>query len=112
MIGSMRTCAVLLLVLLAACSGGSSPDTPKAVADELGCSDSFHATTTDELGVDAVGECDFSGETVRLLTFATNDARDGFVQIASGFGGRYVTGDKFAVEVQSAKAETAVKDKL
>jgi hypothetical protein len=108
----MRTCAVVLLVLLTACSGGSSPDTPRALADELGCADSFRSSTTDELGVDAVGEWRVSGETVRLVTVATVDARDGFVAVARGFGGRYVTGPAYAVEVQTATAEAAVTDAL
>ena len=112
MIGPMRTCAAVLLVLLAACSGGSDPDSPKAIADELGCADTFQPSSTEELGVEAVGECQMSGETIRLLTFATDDARDGFVKVAEGFGGRYVTGPAYAVEVQTAQAEAAVKDAL
>jgi hypothetical protein len=99
--------------LLTACGGGGAAiDSPKALADELGCADSFHATTTEELGVEAVGECEFSGQTVRLLLFANNDARDTFADVAAGFGGRYVKGDGYLVEVKGAAAEAAVKDKL
>lgn len=108
----MRTCAVVLLALLAACSGGTAPDTPESLADELGCSDSFQNSSADELGVESAGECRVSGETVRLLMFASDQARDQFVAVAQGFGGRYVTGPAYAVEVQSAKAEADVRAAL
>jgi hypothetical protein len=112
MIRTMRISAVVVVFLLAACSGGESLDSPEAVAGKLGCADTFSDTSTDELGVEAVGECRVSGETVRILMFASDDARDGFVEVAQGFGSRYVTGDGFAVEVNSAPAEQAVKDAL
>lgn len=66
---------------------------PQAMADELGC-DTFTATTTEELGVREIGTCNLDGKEVRLLTFASNDARDTYVKIASEFGGRYVVKDR------------------
>lgn len=108
----MRTCGIAALLLLAACSSGGSVDSPKALAEKIGCADSYSSGTTEEVGVEAVGQCRVDGKKVRLLTFANNDARDGFVQVAQGFGSRYVTGDKFAVECNDAATEAAVKKSL
>ncbi len=109
----IRTTAATLLALLAlsACSGGdlSTPDSPKALADTLGCSSTYAADTTEEIGVEDVGTCQVDGHAVRLLTFANDDARDGFVEIAKGYGSRYVTGPGYAVEADGAAAEKAVR---
>lgn len=109
----IRTTAATLLALLAlsACSGGdSAPDSPKALADTLGCSSTYAADSTEEIGVEAVGTCEVDGYDVRLLTFANDEARDNFVQVAEGFGGRYVTGPGYAVEAEGAAAEKAVRE--
>lgn len=108
-----RTGIALALLLLAGCSGdGDKPATPKELAGEIGCASTYSATSTDELGVEAVGTCTVSGSEVRLLTFASDEARDTFVEVAKSFGGRYVTGPGYAIEAQSADVETAVQAKL
>lgn len=102
-----------LLVALAACGGGGSdgPVTPASLASDLGCS-GFTATTTEELGVREVGTCSLDGSSVRVLTFATNDARDTFVTVAQQFGGIYVVVDQGAYGVESQSAAEKVKDKV
>lgn len=49
---------------------------------------------------------------MRLLTFANNDARDNFEEIARQFGARYVKGDGFLVEVPSSTIEDEVENEL
>jgi hypothetical protein len=107
--------AVVVLVALPVWIGGAGSDggaTPKSLADTIGCRASYIADTTDEVGVESVGECILGGGQVRLLTFADDDARDNFVKVAKVSGNRYVIGPGFAVEVKSARTESAVKAKL
>jgi hypothetical protein len=90
-----------------------SVDSPKALAEKLGCADTFKMDETEELGVEQVGRCEVDGQEVRLLTFANDSARDQFTEIAEQYGERsYVPGEKFLVEVDTAELETAVKSKL
>ncbi len=108
--------AVLLAITLAGCGGGATGggedlSTPKAIAQKIGC-EGYADTTTEELGVEKVGTCKVNGEDVRVLTFASTEARDTFKKTAEQFGGRYVEGENFLVEANSAEAESAVKAKL
>jgi hypothetical protein len=88
----MRTIlgGLLLAASLTACGGGSE----QSPAEQSGC-DSPAASETDELYVQEVFDCSDGG---RLLIFADNTARDSFVEIAEGFGGKYTTGDGWAYE--------------
>jgi hypothetical protein len=106
--------AALLLTgtALAGCGGGDKLNSPKAIADTLGCSSSYKNVQTEELGVDQAGSCRFNGQTVRLLTFADSDAQDTFLKIARSFGGRYAEGDGYLVEVKGAAVQKAAEDKL
>jgi len=101
-------------LLASACGGGGGDATvvPSDVAEEIGCSSSYVDDTTNEIFVESVGECTFNGDEIRLLTFANNEARDNFEEVASGFGGRYVKGDGFLVEVHSAEAADQVETEL
>jgi hypothetical protein len=106
--------AAIVLSLTPGCGGGSGDSTvvPRDVAEEIGCSSSYKDDTTEEFFVEAVGKCTFENEEIRLLTFANNEARDNFEEIARGFGGRYVKGDGFLVEVGSADAADHVEAEL
>jgi hypothetical protein len=94
----MRTTTIAAAALLLAACGGGGNDTEvqdiNQVAEEVGCENPT-PEPTDELYVqDAVRCADGS----RVLTFADNEARDQFVEVAEGFGGVYETGDNYAVE--------------
>lgn len=82
--------AVALALALSGC-GGDDERTP---AEQAGCKDPAPAET-EELYVQEAYDCADGG---RLLTFADNEARDAFVDIAEHFGGQYETGDAWAYE--------------
>jgi hypothetical protein len=87
--------AVAVLVTLAACGNDDAePETITEIAEQVGCEDPQPAST-EELYVQDAVEC---ADGSRLLTFASNAARDDFVEIAEHFGGSYETGDRYAVE--------------
>lgn len=106
----MRLALVLPLLLVAAC-GSSEPPTPQAMADKLGCT-GYAPATTEEVFVQDVGTCTFEGKRVRLLTFIDNEARDGFVRIASSFGGKYVPVEAAAYEAEDTAAAAAIRAKV
>jgi hypothetical protein len=83
-------------LLLAACggNGGTEVQDIEQIAESVGC-ESPTPASTEELYVQDAVEC---ADGSRVLTFAHNQARDDFVEIAEGFGGMYETGDNYAVE--------------
>ena len=105
-----------VLALASGCGGSSSGSNvvPPDVAGAIGCTSTYKDDTTEELFVEAVGTCAFSREgiPIRILTFANNEARDNFEEVASGFGGRYFKGDNFLVEVPSPDIAEQVKNEL
>jgi hypothetical protein len=121
---------VLLAVLLSGCREGDhgSLDSPSALAERVGCSDSYEAVATDALRVKEMGKCTFHGYELSLVTFADNEARNSYIcstcgfdidtdagaieKAAHRFGGRFVAGDRYLVKVSSAAAEQAVRDAL
>jgi hypothetical protein len=110
---TMTTAAIAMTAWLAACGGGGEfLDTPQAVADKLGCASTYKDVKTEEIGVDLAGSCRFEGQTVRLLTFASPESQDTFLEIASQFGGRYAEGDGYLVEVKGPEAQQAAEAKL
>jgi hypothetical protein len=83
-------------LLLAACggNGGTEVQNIEQIAESVGC-ESPTPAPTEELYVQNAVEC---ADGSRVLTFAHNQARDDFVEIAEGFGGVYETGENYAVE--------------
>lgn len=98
--------------MLTACGGGGTVEDPEVLAEQIGCADSYRAVSTNELLVESAGACTVKGHKVRLLTFASPEARDNFKDVASQFGGRYVAGDTYLVEANSPEAERAVEAAL
>lgn len=82
---------------------------PSAIAESLGCT-GYADTESDELGVVAAGTCTYEGEGIRILTFATEAARDEFVAMAEGFDLHYVKRPGFVVEAESAEVADVVND--
>ena len=84
-------------LLLAGCGGGdggTEVQDIEEIAESVGC-ESPTPALTEELYVQDAVEC---ADGSRVLTFANNQARDDFVEVAEGFGGVYETGDNYAVE--------------
>ena len=93
----MRTRIATAALLLAACGGnggGTEVQDINEIAESVGC-ESPTPAPTEELYVQDAVEC---ADGSRVLTFADNQARDDFVEVAEGFGGVYETGDNYAVE--------------
>jgi hypothetical protein len=109
--------AVLLagVVFLAGCGGSdnssSAPATTAATkppsaqdiinqltAAELTCSGVTPASDR-QLGTREDVSCELRGESINIVTFNTNTARDQFLTVAREFGGIYVVGDLWAVGV-------------
>jgi len=80
--------------LLASCGGSDEPANITDIAEQVGCENPSPAST-EELYVREAVDC---ADGSRVLTFASNEARDNFVEIAEEFGGVYETGDRYAVE--------------
>ena len=108
--------AAASVVLFAACGGdgeGAGQPTsnePRAIAERIGCT-GLAEEPTDEIGVRDAYTCQVGGERVRILTFASADATRAFVDVAAEFGSRYVYGDGWAVEADSAPVVATVADK-
>jgi hypothetical protein len=92
----MKTMIATVALLMAACgsNGGTEVQDINEIAQSVGC-ESPTPAPTEELYVQDAVEC---ADGSRVLTFANNQARDDFVEVAEGFGGVYETGDNYAVE--------------
>jgi hypothetical protein len=80
--GRVKRLAAVLLVLVAACGGGSDPATPDEVSAELECA-SFDEKETEELYVRSLYDCDDTS----VYFFNDNAARDDWWGIAKDVGG-------------------------
>ena len=96
--------AVLPLVALAACGGGtSSPDVESGsdVAEAANCSG--YTDDSDQMFVTDGGSCEVDGEEAFVYYFADNSNRDQWFDTASGLaGGRYLVGDHFVIQAKAA----------
>jgi hypothetical protein len=74
-------------------------ETPADIAAALNCSDSYDQSDA-PLYAESQGFCDFSeGVTFTLTTYATNEARDKYLDAASELaGGIYIYGDRWSVD--------------
>lgn len=103
----------MLLLVLAGCGGGSEGGgggevTPSTLASKAGCESSFKTDTTTELYARELGKCTIDGAEVSLYSFASNENRDNWLKVASGFGGLYLVLDKGVLTADSKGAlETA-----
>lgn len=107
---SLLAVAMLTAALaLSACSGSDSPGgdvkSGQDVADLVGCTG--FEPTSEEMFVTEGGPCDLDGEEITVYYFADSDAKDGWVEIASGFGDVSLTDGDWLVS-----AELATLDKL
>ncbi len=91
--------AAALLAVVTACGGGDSSEKYDSAGDLAAAIDcQGFEDTTEELFTDEGGSCTVDGETVTVYTFTDNDVRDSYLEIARGFGGRYLVGDGWVVE--------------
>jgi hypothetical protein len=115
--------AIAALLAISGCGGSSeraagtpqeaeSARTPAALAKRLGCESTYVVDSTDEIAVEAVGICTFEGQEIRLLTFANDEARDTFKEVAEQSGSRYVETKQALVEVEGEAVEKAVQARL
>lgn len=100
-----------LLLTLTACGGGGSEgyESAAALADAIGCQG--FKDTTEEMFTDEGGSCTVDGEEVSIYTFTDNETRDSYLEVAEGFGGRYLVGDGWLVE-GSQEALAAIQEKV
>jgi hypothetical protein len=102
---------LVVLVAVAACSGGSAePLGIRAIAAKVGCQ-SFKSDSQ-ELYVAASGGCSGVPGVDEVATFNNNDARDSWLQAASAFGGVCVVGDRWVVCGPSRAAVEKVQARL
>jgi hypothetical protein len=85
--------AVALSIGIGGCGG--SPMNAHQIADKLGCKN--FKVDSRELYVREGGSCDGVKGGLEIATFNDNGARDGYLTIATGFGGVYLVGDKWVV---------------
>ncbi|RZS89692.1 hypothetical protein EV189_1463 [Motilibacter rhizosphaerae] len=99
-----RRWSLAALLLVAACSSGGGAGagpSPAALAQEAGCATSTPAEGDLELYVRAEADCAAGGEELAFRTFANNGNRDDWLNAARSFGGVFVVGDRWAVNVDS-----------
>lgn len=113
--GMRRTLVGVALVLLVACGGDSEPETVQSLAEKLGCTRTLVIEDDDkqrELGAREEGACQLGAESVTVLVYNTNTARDTSNKIAKEFGGIAVLGDRWTVRVDSQATAERVREKL
>ena len=114
-------------MLLLGC-GGDGQSTRVKLTENLGCSASYVAKSTDALGVEETGTCVYRGSKISIVTFIDNGARNNYVcstcgydadteaaaieSSARGLGSRLVAGDVYLVVVPDAASELAVAEAL
>ena len=99
------------VLVLAGCGGEGDADSVSSgqdVADLVGCTG--FANDSEEMFVTEGGSCDLEGEDLGVYYFGDQDARDSYVETASGFGGVYLVGDGWAVEGPPAVLEDLQSD--
>lgn len=101
---------IVSAVLLGACGGGSSPPSPKALADKINCDVYELQTGQIELGAREQAWCEIGEERLTILTYKSNEPRDSSQKIAEELGGGIaVVGDRFVVRVDSQAMAERVK---
>jgi phosphosulfolactate synthase (CoM biosynthesis protein A) len=100
--------AVACTVALAGCGGGAT--TVDSMAKKVGCI--ALDEPAQEMYVQAKAKCYMGDQTVEMMTFKDNDARDSYVQVASTFGGQYVRVDSGVYAVQTQTALDMVQQRL
>lgn len=93
-------------------SGGASAESLAALSARLGCTGLEQETEQTELFVREQGRCQFSGGTVTLYTFNSDEAQAGWVDVAARFGGVMVVGQRWAVSVVTPAAGDQVRAKI
>jgi hypothetical protein len=108
-----RTAVIVAIVAVTACGGGKPPApasalTAQSIADKTGCT-GYSTDTSFELYVQEGGECTVGDQTISVVVFADNTARDNYVMIAKSFGGQYGQGDRWVIHGDDrATVSTAV----
>lgn len=108
------TATATAVFVVAGCGGGgdagsgSGVSSGQDVADLVGCTG--FANDSEEMFVTEGGSCDLEGEELGVYYFGDQDARDSYVDTASGFGGVYLVGDGWAVEGPPAVLEDLRSD--
>lgn len=105
--------ALAATMVLAGCSGGDSGGgedvgSGQDVADMIGCTG--WTDDSEEMFVTEGGTCDLDGEEVGAYYFADDEARDNYVDVASGFGGLYLVGDGWVIDGKRAVLEDLQAD--
>jgi hypothetical protein len=114
-----RVAVVVLLLALSGCGDGAKEyDTPRDLADALGCADTYEQRGGFVAPAD-VGICQFEGKQVSLVVGDTAEQRDATLKLArdlaAGFGGEQigvVQGGRWAVFTEGPAPEQAVRDRL
>jgi hypothetical protein len=110
-----RAITPALLIALAGCGGGSGsgslePSTPTTVGEAAGCT--VKPYQSGEMFVKEAGKCQIDGQEVTIYTFGDAEGRDGWLDVATTFGGVFlvgegnwiITGPRAALEVAQDKA--------
>lgn len=108
--------------------GDDGPSNRVKLTESLGCSTSYVAKSSDVLGVEDLGECQFRGASISIVTFVDNGSRNNYVcstcafnadtearaieSTARGLGGRFVAGERFLIGVPDWASEQAVREAL
>ncbi len=101
--------AAAMLIALTGCStGAQAVNTPADLQASVCDQGTYRDSDREEWFVEKAGKCQVDGQEVRLLTFANNEARDNFREVAEGFGGRYVEGERWLIEVPDQDVERTV----
>lgn len=104
----------LVAGLLALLGGGDNYDSPRALADALGCTGFDDSSTVPgaDLFDDGPASCQFEGATVVVLTADDAASRDRIARPKRSDGVHSLTGGNWAVQSRSLTAIRAAQDKL
>jgi hypothetical protein len=101
--------AAAIAATLTACGGGSTASTgtatttphPGSLAARIDGCRGYAATETSYFAREE-GQCSLrDGQTADIATFADQANEDNYLKVAQSFGGVYVTGDRWIVQVDS-----------
>ena len=117
---------LLVSIFLGGC--GDRKSNRVEVTDSLGCSTSYVAKSTEVLGVEEMGTCEFRGSEISIVTFRDNASRNNYVCATCGYnvtteageiestarrlGGRFVAGDRYLVQVPDWVSEQGAREAL
>jgi hypothetical protein len=108
--------AVLVALALAGCSsgggsGGDGATTAASLGAKLGCTVQ-ESEGDNQLFTREDVTCSYSGETVNIVTFASDEAKASYLEAAGGFGGIYVEGPDWVVGVEAQATAQNVRGAL